>query len=90
VATLLHQHHRQNLNIDCRYQDASLLKDVDTSKSFADDKSFGSFAKLSVKQVVGLGIVAGRAGNKFDSKSNATRAEAAVMLYPALDKLNAF
>ena len=72
------------------YQDASLLKDVDTSKSFADDKSIGSFAKLPVKQAVGLGIVAGRSGNKFDPKANATRAEAAVMLYRALEKLNAF
>ncbi|MGB3261050.1 S8 family serine peptidase [Paenisporosarcina sp.] len=71
-----------------KYQDAALLTDVDTSKSFADDKAIGEFAKASVKQAVGLGVITGRTGNKFDPKANATRAEAAVMLYRALDKLN--
>lgn len=73
-----------------KYQDATLLKDVDSSKSFADDKAIGDFAKVSVKQAVGLGIITGRSGNKFDPKANATRAEAAVMLYRALDKMNEF
>lgn len=73
-----------------KYQDAALLTNVDTSKSFADDKAIGEFAKASVKQAVGLGVITGRAGNKFDPKANATRAEAAVMLYRALDKLNEF
>ncbi len=36
-----------------------------------------------------MGIVAGRLGNKFDPKSNATRAEVAVMLYRALEQLKA-
>ncbi|WP_342542151.1 S8 family serine peptidase [Paenisporosarcina sp. FSL H8-0542] len=73
-----------------KYQDATLLKDVDSSKSFADDKAIGDFAKVSVKQAVGLGIITGRSGNKFDPKANATRAEAGVMLYRALDKMNEF
>lgn len=73
-----------------KYQDASLLKDLDTSKSFADEHAIGTFAKVSVKQAVGLGIVKGLGGNKFGPKANASRAEAAVMLYRALDKLNAF
>ncbi len=73
-----------------KYKDANLLKDVDTSKTFADEKAVGDFAKVSIKQAVGLGIVTGRAGNKLDPKANASRAEAAVMLYRALDKMNEF
>jgi lactocepin len=69
------------------YADASLLKDLDTSKVFADDASISSFAKLSVKQAVALGIVNGRGGNTFAPKDEATRAESAVMLYRALVKL---
>ena len=73
-----------------KYKNASLLKNVDTSKTFVDDKAIGDFAKESVKQAVGLGIVSGRSGNQFDPKANATRAESVVMLYRTLDKLNAF
>lgn len=69
------------------YQDASLLKDLDTSKVFADDKKISAFAKVSVQQAVALGIVNGRNGNLFAPQDNATRAETAVMLYRALDKL---
>ena len=69
------------------YQDATLLKDLDTSKVFADNNRIGSFALDSVKRASALGIVNGRAGNIFDPKANATRAESAVMLYRALEKL---
>ncbi|WP_075618341.1 S8 family serine peptidase [Paenisporosarcina indica] len=72
------------------HADASLLKDLDTSKVFKDDANISTFASLSVKQAVALGIVNGRSGNKFDPKASATRAEAAVMLYRALDKLGEF
>nr|WP_246197184.1 S8 family serine peptidase [Cytobacillus depressus] len=72
------------------YQNASLGKNVDTSTTFADDHSIGSFAKDAVKQAVGLGIIIGKPGNKFDPKASATRAEAAVLLYQALDKLGEF
>lgn len=70
-----------------KYEDASLLQNLDTSKVFADDKDIAAFARLSVKQAVALGIVNGRSNNTFAPKANATRAESAVMLYRALDKL---
>ncbi len=70
-----------------KYQDEQLLVNLDTSKSFVDDSSIGSFAKETVKQAAALGIVNGREGNKFDPKANATRAESAVMLYRSLEKL---
>jgi len=69
------------------YADAKLLVGLDTTKVFADDSSISTFAKLSVKQAVALGIVNGRGGNVFAAQDNATRAESAVMLYRALDKL---
>lgn len=72
------------------YSDATILNGLDTTKVFADDSSISVFAKLSVKQAVALGIVNGRSGNQFFAKANATRAEAAVMLYRALDKMNEF
>lgn len=73
-----------------KYQDEKLVTGLDTSKSFADESTIGTFAKESVKQAAALGIVNGREGNKFDPKANATRAESAVMLYRALTKLQAF
>lgn len=69
------------------HENSALLKDLDTSKVFADEKIISSFAKVSVKQAVALGIVNGRGGNIFAPQDNATRAETAVMLYRALDKL---
>lgn len=70
-----------------KHEDAALLNNLDTSKMFADDKHISTFAKLSVKQAVALGIVNGRGGNVFAPQDNATRAESAVMLYRALNKL---
>ncbi|MFE8698109.1 S8 family serine peptidase [Cytobacillus sp. FJAT-53684] len=71
-----------------KYQDASVLKGLDTSKSFKDDKEISKFAKEFVKQAAALGIVNGRDANKFVPKANASRAEAAAMLYRSLEKLN--
>ncbi|EPD51914.1 hypothetical protein HMPREF1210_01716 [Paenisporosarcina sp. HGH0030] len=70
-----------------KHEDAALLNNLDTSKVFVDDKNISTFAKLSVKQAVALGIVSGRGGNVFSPQDNATRAESAVMLYRALNKL---
>ncbi|WP_075618340.1 S8 family serine peptidase [Paenisporosarcina indica] len=70
-----------------KYADASLLKNLDTSKVFADNKKISAFAQQGVKEAVALGIVNGRAGNVFAPQDNATRAESAVMLYRALNKL---
>jgi len=70
-----------------KYEDAELLKNLDTSKVFADNNKISAFAQQGVKEAVALGIVNGRAGNVFAPQDNATRAESAVMLYRALDKL---
>lgn len=73
-----------------KYQNGDLLNNLDTSKLFVDTSSISSYAQETVKQATALGVVNGRAGNKFDPKANATRAESAVMLYRALDRLNEF
>jgi len=70
------------------YADASLLKNLDTSKVFSDDANISAFARLSVKQAFALGIITGRNGNAFAPQDQATRAEAAVMLYRTLEKLS--
>ena len=73
-----------------KHENASLLNGLDTSKVFKDAKTISTFAKESVQQAVALGIVNGRGGNVFEPQVDATRAEAAVMLYRALDKLGEF
>lgn len=73
-----------------RYQDESKLNGLNSQHKFADDGSISAFAKVSVKQANELGIIQGRSGNLFDPKSNATRAEAAVMLYRSLLILDEF
>ena len=73
-----------------QYQDASLLVNLNTTKTFADDSKISSFAKDAVNKAVALGIVKGRTKTAFEPKANATRAEAAVMLYRSLEKLKEF
>ncbi|WP_075618337.1 DUF4350 domain-containing protein [Paenisporosarcina indica] len=70
-----------------KYADSTLLDNLDTSKVFKDANNIGAFATQSVKQAVALGIINGRGGNVFDPQDDATRAEAAVLLYRALNKL---
>lgn len=50
-----------------------------TATSFADNASIGGNYLGSVNVVVGLGIMTGVAGNKFDPKGNLTRAMAATL-----------
>ena len=73
-----------------KYQNEDLLNNLDTNIVFVDTSSISSYAQETVIQATALGIVNGRTGKKFDPKANATRAESAVMLYRALDKLNEF
>ncbi|MCH1624515.1 pullulanase [Fredinandcohnia quinoae] len=70
------------------YANADLTKELSKQKPFADEAQIGKYAKPSVKKATALGIIFGRQGNKFAPKDNATRAEAAVMLYRALNVLN--
>ncbi|MFC4354265.1 S8 family serine peptidase [Chryseomicrobium palamuruense] len=73
-----------------RYQDESKINNLNVQHQFTDVRTISSFAKESVKQANSLGIIQGRAGNMFDPKANATRAEAAVMLYRSLLVLDEF
>jgi len=68
------------------YQDKTKLDNLETPANFKDHGSIGSFAIESVYKATALGVILGNEG-QFNPKNNATRAEAAVMLYRALDKL---
>ncbi|MCM3744115.1 S8 family serine peptidase [Sporosarcina luteola] len=68
------------------YQNKEKLANLDTPTNFADHGSIGTFAIGSVYKATALGIIKGNNG-QFMPKNNATRAEAAVMLYRALDTL---
>ncbi|WAA09698.1 S8 family serine peptidase [Fervidibacillus albus] len=69
------------------YANSELLDGLDTSKAFADEDQISSYALEDVRQAASLGIVEGRGQNKFEPKEDATRAEAAVMIYRLLDVL---
>lgn len=68
------------------YQNKEKLADLVTPTNFGDHGSIGTFAIDSVYKASALGVIKGNDG-KFMPKNNATRAEAAVMLYRALDVL---
>ncbi|MDK2806115.1 MAG: hypothetical protein PWQ94_1279 [Thermoanaerobacterium sp.] len=54
--------------------------------TFNDDKSISDWAKNVVANAVKVGIVNGEPNNLFAPKGNATRAEAAAIIYGLLDK----
>ncbi len=68
------------------YQNKAKLDNLETPANFKDHGSIGAFAIESVYKATALGVILGNEG-QFNPKNNATRAEAAVMLYRALDKL---
>lgn len=68
------------------YQDKAKLEGIKSPAHFNDHGLIGSFAIDSVYKAAAIGIIKGNNGN-FNPKNNATRAEAAVMLYRALDVL---
>jgi len=72
------------------YADATLLNDLSVTTAFNDALEVSSFAQAASAAAQSLGIINGRPGNVFDPKGSATRAEAAAMLYRALEKLNQF
>lgn len=69
------------------YQEASLLEGLDTTHEFEDDAAIKAYAIDSVKEAYALGLITGRDGNIFDPAAKITRAETAVVLYRALDKM---
>lgn len=68
------------------YQNKEKLANLNTPANFTDHGSIGAFAIDSVYKAAALGVIKGNDGN-FAPKNNATRAEATVMLYRALDAL---
>ena len=52
--------------------------------AFEDGADFGEYAKAPVAALNNAGIVSGVGGNRFNPKGNATRAEAAVIIYRLL------
>lgn len=68
------------------YQDKTTLEGIDLPANFKDHGSIGAFAMDAVYKATAIGVIKGNNGN-FNPKNNATRAEAAVMLYRALDSL---
>lgn len=68
------------------YKDKEKLKDLEQPNKFKDHGTIGAFAIESVYNATALGIIKGNESG-FNPKNNATRAEAAVMLYRALEQL---
>ncbi|MDN4605947.1 S8 family serine peptidase [Sporosarcina sp. F6_3S_P_2] len=68
------------------YQDKAKLEGIKLPIHFNDHGSIGSFAIESVYKAAAIGVIKGNNGN-FNPKNNATRAEAAVMLYRGLNVL---
>jgi heme-binding NEAT domain protein len=72
------------------YKDAALLEGADLAVSFADEASIHDYAKEYVGLAVGLGIINGVEVNgekRFAPTENATRAQAATVLYNLLETL---
>ena len=57
---------------------------AEKGKKFADDDDISDYAKEAVVMLRRIGIVKGSENNMFAPKLNATRAEAAAMLYRTL------
>ena len=70
-----------------KYQEASLLEGLDNKHKFADNAKIKAYASEAVSQAHALGLITGRDGNIFDPLAKITRAETAVVLYRALDKM---
>ncbi|MDM5333122.1 carboxypeptidase regulatory-like domain-containing protein [Ureibacillus composti] len=71
------------------YVDPTIIDGVQNDVKFADEASIYDYAKENVQIVAGLGIVKGRevGGQQlFAPKENATRAQAATMLYNLLEQ----
>ena len=55
---------------------------------FADTENISGYAREAVSALYGMGVVNGVSETAFEPKANATRAQAAKIIYAVLDKLN--
>ncbi|MFJ7936658.1 NEAT domain-containing protein [Sporosarcina sp. NPDC096371] len=72
------------------FKDESLLEGVTTKVAFTDTKNLKADAQKVIDLAAGLGIINGREVNGqkvFEPTKNATRAEAATMVYQLVEKL---
>ncbi|WP_342541789.1 S8 family serine peptidase [Paenisporosarcina sp. FSL H8-0542] len=67
-------------------KDKIKLDNLEKPANFKDHQLIGAYAIDSVYKATALGVIKGNEG-QFNPKNNATRAEAAVMLYRTLDTL---
>lgn len=58
-----------------------------TELAFADSDSIADYAKAAVAELFGAGIITGVGDNNFDPNGEATRAQAAVIIFRALEYL---
>ncbi|MDI3311220.1 MAG: S-layer homology domain-containing protein [Thermoanaerobacterium sp.] len=71
------------------YSKLTTYNEEDINKtSFSDDSQISDWAKAVVANASKLGIIQGEPNNLFAPKGNATRAEAAAVVYRLLDKSN--
>ena len=68
-----------------KFKGKDMSKTDDLSK-FSDKNKVASYAKTAVKWAVANGVITG-SGGKLNPKGNATRAEAASMIYKYCDKI---
>ena len=55
------------------------LPEIEESKTFTDASEIASWSKSAVQTMQKAGIITGKAGNRFDPKGKATRAEGAAV-----------
>ena len=55
-----------------------------SGNTFADDELISAYAKEAVSMLTEAGVINGVGDNKFDPKANATRAQAAKVIFGAL------
>ncbi|NYB76099.1 S-layer homology domain-containing protein [Sedimentibacter hydroxybenzoicus DSM 7310] len=63
-----------------RFMDHLGLSFTNDNNEFTDDNLIDAWAKESIMQLKGMGIISGRADNKFDPYGVSTRAEVAAVL----------
>ncbi|AFK87257.1 MULTISPECIES: carbohydrate-binding domain-containing protein [Thermoanaerobacterium] len=69
------------------YEKLTQYSDINGNTSFTDDNEISIWAKNAVLKAMKLQIIEGEPGNKFKPKNEATRAEAAAVIYSVLDKV---
>lgn len=70
------------------YRLASKIRSLDGSKTFGDDNMIADYAKTAVSALASANIISGMGDNTFAPNENLTRAQAAKLLYGALEYLS--